>query len=240
MATRAQLLLGANYEGGESFCDSVVNAIKNHFRMSDPCSNMVNRVPGEIASDSDDDKLYHIIGESGYPCSEILQEELSADKTPIFNSVDLGQNNVTMETKAKAYLSADQLNLAQLTWTKILLDTEDYDIGADFDTGNNRFTAPVSGFYQINANLLWVGNSVVADKVYYTAIWVNGALAAATAAQASHIGVIGSCVSSVEYVASGQHIELYGYHNAGVGTVDVDGGADWQTYLAIHLLSIGS
>jgi len=88
MSTRTELLNGADFEGDEAFCDAVVNAIKNHFRASDPCTNMTDKQPGEILSDSDDDKLYHVGGESGYPCDEILQASRSCDVIPDFKGVD--------------------------------------------------------------------------------------------------------------------------------------------------------
>jgi len=88
MSTRAEILNGADFEGYEDFCAEVVNAIKNHYRESDPCVNMVSRQPGEILSDPDDDKLYHVGGASGYPCDEILQASRSCDVIPDFKGVD--------------------------------------------------------------------------------------------------------------------------------------------------------
>ena len=87
-ASRAELLLGADYEGDENFCHNVVNAIKNHFRVSNPCVAMTERQPGEILSDPDDDRIYHVGGESGHPCDEILQETRSCAAIPEFKGVD--------------------------------------------------------------------------------------------------------------------------------------------------------
>jgi len=88
MSTRAEILNGANFEGYEDFCAEVVNAIKNHYRISDPCVNMVSRQPGEILSDPDDDKVYHVGGASGYPCDEVLQANRSCDVVPDFKGVN--------------------------------------------------------------------------------------------------------------------------------------------------------
>jgi len=49
---------------------------------------MVSRQPGEILSDPDDDKLYHVGGASGYPCDEILQANRSCDVIPDFKGVN--------------------------------------------------------------------------------------------------------------------------------------------------------
>jgi hypothetical protein len=62
------------------------NRIKNNWRGSTPPSNIQ---PGMLFSDADDDKLYHAISGSGNPLEEVLQETLSADKTPQFDNLIL-------------------------------------------------------------------------------------------------------------------------------------------------------
>ena len=79
-ASRAELLLGADYEGDEAFCEAVVNALKNHFPMSDPQTNMTNPVYGIISIDEDDNRVYLYIGESGQPWREILT------RIPVYNA----------------------------------------------------------------------------------------------------------------------------------------------------------
>jgi hypothetical protein len=74
---------------GECFGYLEANALKNHWRGSSPPSNIQ---PGMIFSDEDDDKLYHETGGSGAPLEEILQETLSADKSPIFDNIFLTIN----------------------------------------------------------------------------------------------------------------------------------------------------
>lgn len=44
---------------------------------------------------------------------------------------------------------------------KILFDTKEFDTGSNYSTSTFRFTAPVSGFYQLGSN---VGNYIVADS----------------------------------------------------------------------------
>ena len=39
------------------------------------------------------------------------------------------------------------------SFTKIVLDTEEYDTNSNFDTSNYRFTPTVAGYYQINAGV---------------------------------------------------------------------------------------
>ena len=237
MSTRAQLLLGADFEGDEAFCETVVNALKNHFRMSDPCANMTEKVPGEIASDADDDKLYHIIGESGYPCEEILQETLSADKVPIFASVELGNNHIRTDSRARIYLSGNQLNLVDTTYTKILLDATTFDGsggGGLVDLGNNKLTVLVSGYYLIYGEITFT--DMVADKRYLTAIYVNGASVALKGLQSSIASPLAVGLPDIRYIPAGQDVELYGWNNSGGNTIDVVGD-EKQSYLTLHLLS---
>lgn len=60
--TLAQLEDGQDMEGGESYCDTIYNMIKNHFRQSDPKTNVAAPVEGMIVSDSDDNNLWHYVG----------------------------------------------------------------------------------------------------------------------------------------------------------------------------------
>jgi len=73
------------------------------------------------------------------------------------------------------YLSANQENLTSGTWTLVTLDSEEYDIGNNFDTGTNRFVVPIAGRYQILGEVSWFFTSVVAGKVYNIGIYNNGA-----------------------------------------------------------------
>jgi hypothetical protein len=84
----ADLLEGLDSVGFEDFCEEVYNNIKNHWRQSDPCTNLTGKQPGMILSDSDDDKLYHVTSDS-VPCEEILQERMSHDANPEFNTLGL-------------------------------------------------------------------------------------------------------------------------------------------------------
>lgn len=48
-------------------------------------------------------------------------------------TIAYGDNAPNIGVKARAYLSANQLNLTNNTWLKVQLDTETYDVGSDFD-----------------------------------------------------------------------------------------------------------
>jgi hypothetical protein len=45
------------------------------------------------------------------------------------------------------------VSVTSASFTKIVLDTEEYDTNSNFDTSNYRFTPTVAGYYQINAGV---------------------------------------------------------------------------------------
>lgn len=68
------LLNGEDMEGGESYCDTIYNKIKNHFRSADPCAALTLLKLGMLLSDSADNRLQHRVSVAGVPkCIEVLQ-----------------------------------------------------------------------------------------------------------------------------------------------------------------------
>lgn len=141
--------------------------------------------------------------------------------------------------KARAFLSADQLNIANTTVTKVLLNAETYDPGSNFnaDGANSEFVAPISAYYLVCAQVEWYAS--VADKLYRVHIYVNGAEASSGIVQAVIAGLLTVPITDILYVAAGETIDLRCYHNAGAATPDVKGHANGlMTYLDIHILSV--
>ena len=68
------------------------------------------------------------------------------------DSIDVTKH--TNPYKAGARLSGDQ-TINDNTVTLIAFDTEDYDPNGDFDNtaGNYKYVVPVTGYYQVNANV---------------------------------------------------------------------------------------
>jgi hypothetical protein len=111
-----------------------------------------------------------------------------------------------------AYLSSNQTPSAS-TWTKVTLDTENFDTNNNF--ASSRFTPTVAGYYQINAQ---VGNDYGGSYNAGTmggAIYKNGSVYAwqrstsDTAGYAYGVNI----VSSVVYLnGSTDYVELYGFN----------------------------
>jgi hypothetical protein len=168
--------------------------------------------------------------------TKIREGQLNTTFTnPTINFTDKA---VTQNVMCKVRLSANQDNLTDTIYTKVLLDTELYDIGGDFDTTNKRFVAPVTGYYQVNAKVTF--KDPVADKRVGLAIYVNGSAYETYLNHTSSTSYAYASISSLCYVTSGQYIELYAVVYAGANTVDIygNGSAADSTGMDIRLVSL--
>jgi hypothetical protein len=99
-------------------------------------------------------------------------------------------------------------------WTKLQLNTEGFDTANCFDnTTNYRFTPNVTGFYQINAQVLTPSNANLSQ----VGIYRNGSLYAYTTFYHPTTGVTNAFpVSTLVYLnGSTDYIELYGWQQGG-------------------------
>lgn len=79
---------GADGVRGQFYPFQHFNRIKDHFRQVDPVVNLTDAVPGMIASDAFDNKLWHFTGDSDI-ADEVLQAIGSIDTIPLFLGIDL-------------------------------------------------------------------------------------------------------------------------------------------------------
>lgn len=135
--------------------------------------------------------------------------------------------------KARAYLSASH-TIADNVLTKVNLNAETYDTNSNFDTGNYRYTAPVTGYYQVNGSVYMSGTGI---NQISAVIYVNGALSVYGSLIAIATGSNISVVSDTIYVVAGQYVELYAFADVTAGVPTVMGGAASFTYMSIHLVS---
>ena len=160
------------------------------------------------------------------------------DGTGISNNVILTRHilnaNVTIPKisnpyKARAYRNGGYTSPAGIG--KVPLNAEDYDTNNNFDsTTNYRYTAPVTGYYQVNAR----SGSAVPQTVMFTEIWKNGAqLIRGTDIRVSS-AEFGSVVSDIIKLTAGDYIELYQHTgNSGAGAI-----GSFIAFLSIHLISV--
>jgi len=155
-------------------------------------------------------------------------------KKTFSDNIVLGNDKIIQtNVKARAYLGAQQDNLVDGTWTKVLLDTESYDVGSDF--ANYKFTAPVTGYYLIVGQVVFT--NVITDKLYAATIYKNGANTLQGYAHSSLAADTAVKVTDILYLAANDYMELYALSAAGVNTVDIKHDTK-ITYMSIHLLSV--
>lgn len=136
--------------------------------------------------------------------------------------------------KFRASATVNQDDIPNLTATKVILGTEDYDWGANFDNITNyRFTAPYAGFYQVKVQIRYT--SVVADKTYYCDVRKNNVGRITSISQSSCTDNLTVAAVDCVQLAKGDYLEVFAYHNAGVGTVDIAGGPQ-NTFMSVYLM----
>lgn len=156
--------------------------------------------------------------------------------------LDEGTDNIIVgghlkDCKARAFLDGDQLNLVSGTWTKVALNGESYDPGANFDAaGNNEYVVRYSHYYTIQAAVRF--SSVVADKLYGAAIKKNGDFISSPGWQHSSLAdIITPSFADRIYFAAGDTIQLWAKQVSGVNTVDISG-AEADTFMTIDIATI--
>jgi hypothetical protein len=105
------------------------------------------------------------------------------------------------------------------TWTPIILDTAPTNVGSCYNTGNGRFTAPVTGIYLVTATTYCTGPTL--GWHVHSMFWVNGS---ATTRRPSAGGLhrihghghTGGYIDDTEsfeiiYLTAGDYVNFYNY-----------------------------
>jgi len=136
-------------------------------------------------------------------------------------------------SRVRAHLSASQ-SVAANTNVKVTFNVEDFDGNNEYDpTTNYRFTAAAAGYYLISARLDWY--PVVSGYYYTCRIYLNGAIAQVSYANASTSTYLSTNLTALMYLKAGDYIEVYG-ENGGNAAVYIQSGAGISE-LYIHRLS---
>ena len=105
----------------------------------------------------------------------------------------------------RAYSTVNQTGIAAGTITKILFDTEEYDIGNNF--ANSRFTAPIDGYYHFSATT-HIGSSTGVPQVD---LLVNGVLKVYGNILYVSSNYVSPNLSATVYLAAGDYAEAAGF-----------------------------
>ncbi len=112
-----------------------------------------------------------------------------------------------------AFASASQ-TIATGTWTKVVINSEEFDTANCFDsTTNYRFTPNVAGYYQVSGQAT-VGNAGTNGIV---AVYKNGSLFKRGSMTSTNAFSYGNSLSTLIYLnGTTDYIELYTIHNLGI------------------------
>lgn len=134
-------------------------------------------------------------------------------------------------SKCSVYRNATQA-ITTGTWTKIQLNTEDYDADGEFDNAvNYRFQPDTTGYYIVSACVSMT--DLGAGKYINCGIYKNGALWK-IATVVSHVGTQDPrvCAGCDMYLLNTDYIELYVYHNHGSNR-NIEGTGRY-TFMDVH------
>ena len=130
-----------------------------------------------------------------------------------------GSGNVTINAAAMkmtpafmAYLSSDQ-TITDETWTKVSIDTEEFDEGGNYDHSTYRFTPTTAGKYFFYATICCRSGTNSTLKSGRAAFYKNGsALYGGISELSTNYGVSQqvTLTASFEMNGSSDYVELYG------------------------------
>lgn len=123
-----------------------------------------------------------------------------------------------------AYLASNQ-NLTASTFTKVTINTEDFDTNSCYDNSTNyRFTPNLAGYYQVNASAIFNSSSTNPTNDI-TLLYKNGSEIKRVQG-ASSTSAYGNTLSTLVYMnGSTDYLEMYVWFAGGSGTIYVTGGS---------------
>ena len=108
-----------------------------------------------------------------------------------------------------AYAGSSQ-SLSAGVWTKLQINTEEWDTNSNFDTSTYRFTPTVAGYYQVNGRVTVNATMTTVVVAFYKngSAWKRGTAITNSAAEAT------SGSSLVYMNGTTDYIELYAYFSS--------------------------
>lgn len=138
------------------------------------------------------------------------------------NQDDLAANVVGKGPAFSAYPSGTGQVVGAASWTKVRLDTEEFDANNSFDsTTNYRFQPNVAGYYLCTAAIQYVG-----DTTTGAALYKNGSAYKVGYISSANQGRAGGVSALVFLNGSTDYVEFFAYCSV-TGTVVTGLGATW-------------
>jgi len=166
-----------------------------------------------------------------------LETKMGVDGSAVASSLDYIVNHLAVAkivntTKARVYTSNNQVLVAN-TEEILELNQETFDIGSNFDTGTYKFTAPVTGYYQIDVSVRYAIN---ADQDQITTrVKVGDTVTLEGKGQASGASTLQGIVSGLLFLTAADEVSVWVMNNDNADTIS---GGTTFTWMSIHLLSV--
>jgi len=128
-----------------------------------------------------------------------------------------------------AYMSANQ-TITTATWTKLNLNTEEFDTNSCYNNSTYRFTPTVAGYYQVNGKVVY--DPIETGKITIVSIYKNGSRYKDGSRGMNSVGGTGvaSMASSIVYFnGTTDYVELYAY-NSNTTSASAVGASEFETF----------
>jgi hypothetical protein len=166
-----------------------------------------------------------------------INQSVATTASPTFASATITDKKNSL---ARVYLGTNQTGLVDATATKILFDTETFDVGGNF--ASYKYTCPVAGYYLVTwrVNLQSPGGILLVGA--HTSLYKNGAVAGSGSGPGFGTNTCSrfrSVGSTIVYCAASDYLEIYATidtSDSSTGTVDA---GETNSYAMFYLLSTG-
>lgn len=136
----------------------------------------------------------------------------------------------SLTSNARAFRTTSNQSVSASSDVKVQLNGESWDTDAEFDSATNfRFTAAVTGYYQVNA-AIYVFTSED-TKLYQLTVKKNGTTVFGGLARPGSSGDLQVTASDVVSLTAGDYVELYLFHDSS-GSKNVAAGTG-LTYMSV-------
>jgi len=151
------------------------------------------------------------------------------------SSPSLGNiSNTTSHGLARAYLSGNQLNLANGVPTLVTLNTASFDPYSELFVSTNNYTAPVDGYYDVKSSITFIGTT--AAKQYINSLYVNDVAKNFVTGHTALAGGISIYNTDIIYMNQGDVLSLFAQSLDGTNNADIQGFTT-TTWMAVRLVS---
>jgi len=190
-------------------------------------SSIVSASIQSLIRDADEDTKIDV--EASTDLDEIVMTVAGTEAMRIH---DNGIIDMPLQPKASAYMNNDQ-TIASGVDTTIQLNTENFDIGSNFDVTTYTYTIPLTGYYQMSAHA--VIDSTIDGGAYVLYLKVNTAIVRRSILVPGGTGGADLAINDILYLTVNDTVLLSIYQATGSNQT-LKSGID-DTYLTIHKLS---